>query len=162
MLFMMLYDGRHTKLFQKRLLLMLSCSGACDRSGLSPRSTTYPHNWKSVMQHPHFGDAKNRLPYGHVLLHLARYGCCSVIRSEKARVVPRKSLWVRAPTSLRFWWCVYKYRLHGKADLLIQGLAPSPSSRPPFRTQCCFFRITYMLQQPAPYPQIMFDPACFL
>ncbi|CAM9671848.1 unnamed protein product [Ectocarpus sp. 6 AP-2014] len=43
-----------------------------EKCGVTPRSTTYPHDWKSVMQHPHFGRAKDRLPAGHVLLHLAR------------------------------------------------------------------------------------------
>eukprot|EP00903_Cladosiphon_okamuranus_P006771 g6603.t1 len=42
-----------------------------EKCGISPRSTTYPHNWKSVMEHPHFGQAKSRLPPGHVLFHLA-------------------------------------------------------------------------------------------
>ncbi|CAM9810599.1 unnamed protein product, partial [Hapterophycus canaliculatus] len=41
-----------------------------ERCGVSPQSTTYPHNWKSVMQHPHFGGAKDRLQTGHVLFHL--------------------------------------------------------------------------------------------
>ncbi|CAN0024818.1 unnamed protein product, partial [Ectocarpus fasciculatus] len=43
-----------------------------EKCGVTPRSTTYPHDWKSVMQHPHFGRANDRLPAGHVLLHLAR------------------------------------------------------------------------------------------
>ncbi|CAM9753416.1 unnamed protein product [Scytosiphon promiscuus] len=41
-----------------------------EKCGVSPRSTTYPHDWKSVMQHPHFGGAKDRLKTGHVLWHL--------------------------------------------------------------------------------------------
>lgn len=132
-------------MFPKLLLLTFSCSDACDRSGLSPRSTTYPHDWKSVMQHSHFGGAKNRLPRGHVLLHLARYGCCSAIRSEKARVVPSNNLWVRALTSLRLWWGVYKYRSRGSAGLLMSGHASVPSLRPPVRMQCCFFYYVHVL-----------------
>ncbi|CAM9226574.1 unnamed protein product [Pylaiella littoralis] len=42
-----------------------------EKCGVSPRSTSYPHDWKSVMQHPHFGRAQDRLPPGHVLFHLA-------------------------------------------------------------------------------------------
>lgn len=52
-------------------LMKLSLHGYF-RCGLSPRSTSYPQNWKSVMQHEHFGQAAARLPRGHVLLHLAR------------------------------------------------------------------------------------------
>ncbi|CAM9122097.1 unnamed protein product [Choristocarpus tenellus] len=44
-----------------------------EKCGLSPRSTTHPYNWRSVIQHPHFSGALCRLGGdGHVLVHLGR------------------------------------------------------------------------------------------